>query len=374
MIRIVQANEGNKLRQFIKFPFKLYRGNPNFIAPLRLMQKKLLTPKGNPFFEHAESALFIAFNDDKRVVGRIAATHNRIHLNIYRDHTGFFGLSDCINDQAVANKLLDTAAGWLRSKGDLTMAGPENISANDSLGILTNGFETPPVFLMPYNDRYYEELLKAYGLAPKMKLYSYHLTRDRLPKEMMKKADFLEERLAKKGIAIRPVNLANAENDISRLRYAYNASNEGTWGFMPLDERGFRHMAEDLKKIALPGQVLVAENESGIIGYIVSVPDYYQVFQEIPDGRLFPFGWRKMLRAKKIISQIRIMILGVLPAYRSMGIDWCLYAKLAANNFRLGLYSGEACYVMEGNAPMKRMLDALGATVVKEYTMFSKEI
>jgi GNAT superfamily N-acetyltransferase len=226
---------------------------------------------------------------------------------------------------------------------------------------------------MPYNYPYYQELLEQNGLTAVMTLYSYLFKDDDLPKELSAKSPLLENRLKERGIVIRPVNLENFGQEITRLHPVYNEANTGNWGFLPLDETSFFHMAKDLKKLVKAEHVWIAEKESKIIGYAVAVPDYNQVFRKIPRGRLFPFGWYNLLTGQPQIKGIRIMILGVLPAYRGLGIDWCLYAKIAAYALKTKMKWGEACYVMEQNVPMNRMLKTLGAEIVKEYKLYETE-
>ncbi len=374
MTRIVPVNTKPLFRSFLDFPHRLYRGNRQYVPPLDLMQKQLLLPEQNPFFRQAESAYFLAADDQGIITGRIAAIYNKTHLDLYQDDTGFFGLFDSIPDKTTAGLLLRSAAGWLRAKGIRRMTGPENLGTNDSVGILTKGFDRPPVFLMPYNFPYYRELLEENGMSPVMTLYSYLLPKDGLPAELQGKGQYLEKRLEERGIRIRCIDLRNYRKEIENLRPVYNNANTGNWGFLPLDETGFSHMADDLKKIVKPHHILIAEKEHSVIGYAVSVPDYNQVFRKIPRGRLFPFGWYTLLRERKNIKGFRIMILGVLPAYRGQGIDWCLYARIARTAIGEGMQWGEAGYVMEQNVPMNRMLKALEAERAKEYRLYSMEI
>ena len=370
-MKIIAVNNNKALSWFINYPHRLYAGDPFYSPQLNLMQQRLLSPANNPFFQQAEAAFFLAINETGEIKGRIAAIHNRLHLDLYKDNTGFFGFFDCANDPATATALLDTAAGWLKGKGIQHMTGPENPGTNDSVGLLTRGFEKPAVFLMPYNFPYYEELLLKYGMKPVMQLYSYLFRDNGLPPALAAKAMVLEQRLAGQGIVIRPINLSRYEQEVRQLHAVYNEANQGNWGFLPLDKKSFFRMAGDLRKIVRADQILIVEKEDRIIGYSVSVPDLNQVFRTIPDGRLFPWGWYRLLTSRKKINGFRIMILGVLPDFRGMGIDWCLYATIASRAISHGMKWGEACYVMEENVPMNRMMKALEAERVCDYRLYS---
>lgn len=374
MIRVIQANTKRLFKKFIEFPHQLYQGDCNYIPQLNLIQRQLLLPKYNPFFKMAETVYFLAIDKNESVVGRIAAIHNKVHTEFYRDDTGFFGCFDCINNKTIASVLLKSASTWLHDKGFKHMVGPEDLSTNDKVGVLTKGYNRPPVFMMPYNYPYYKELLEHNSLTPIMTLYSYLIREDSLPRELHSKSVLLENRLKEKGIMIRPVNFNNFKKEVQKLRIVYNEANIGNWGFLPLDENSFYHMAKNLKRLVNAEHVWIAEKDSRFIGYALCVPDYNQVFKKIPNGRLLPFGWYNLITGQQKINAFRIMILGVLPAYRRLGIDWCFYAKIAEYASKQNVKCGEACYVMEQNTPMNRMLKALNSEIIKEYKLFKIDI
>jgi GNAT superfamily N-acetyltransferase len=191
---------------------------------------------------------------------------------------------------------------------------------------------------------------------------------------MLNKASLLEERLGRKGISFRPVNFTHFESEMENLRQAYNLSNEGNHHFIPLDSASFLHMAHDISQLIKPGYLPLALHDGKIVGYALTMPDYNEVFRHFTKGRLFPFGWYYLLRSRRHIKRCRVMILGTLPAYRGLGIDWCLYARTAAFVREQGLPGGEACYVMQDNLAMNRMMQRLNGKVAKEYKVFGKEI
>jgi len=339
-----------------------------------MVVRAMLSPRKNPFFKTGKVACFLAIDAQGKHIGRIAAIRNPGHEALYHDETGFFGFFDCINDTSVAGALLDKAAGWLRGLGLKHMIGPENLTTNDSVGILTEGFMDPPVFMMPYNFPYYENLLLANGMSPELKLYSYQTDYAALPGDILDKAANLEARLAKRGITFRHVDFKHFEPEMENLRNAYNQSNAGIHHFLPLNSESFMHMARDLKQLIQPGHLPLALHEGRMVGYALTVPDYNQVFAKLKHGNLLPVGWYYLLRSKKYITRCRVMILGVLPAYQRLGIDWCLYARTAAFVKQQGMAGGESCYVMENNTAMNRMLERLNGKVLKRHGVFGREI
>ena len=373
MAEVIPVASASRRRQFVAFPHRLYRGETNYVPQPNFLQRQLLSPRGNPFLRHSEIALFLAVVSEE-VVGRIAAIHNRAHLAAHGDGTGFFGLFDSIDDGHVAGALLRAAAAWLRARDLASMIGPENLTTNDSVGVLTGGFEHAPLFFMPYNYPYYPDLIASVGLKPVMELFAYRLSHEDLPVDIEAKAGRLETRLRVRGVVIRPLRFDRFADEIRALRQAYNAANAGNWGFVPLDEATFAHMATDLRPLLDPDSVWVAEEGGRLVGFAVCVPDYNQVFRKIKDGKLLPFAWRHLLTARRTVTRFRVMILGVLPSHRGRGIDWCLYARVAEHTRRRGMAWGEAAYVMESNTAMNAMIRALGGRPVKTYRLYGGEL
>jgi hypothetical protein len=372
-VRIVEVTTKKMLKRFICFPHELYRDDQHYVPLPNFLIKDMLNPLKNPFFDNGEVGCFLAI-DDHKIVGRIAAIYNKVHLQVYNDNTGFFGFFDCVDDRYVAASLFSKSVEWLKIKGITRIFGPENLTTNDPTGILTKGFDDDPVFLMPYNFPYYENLLLVNGFSEIMTLASYKTSLETLPAELYTKAEILEQRLRQGNITIRCLDQKKFNEEIKNLREVYNEANEHNWGFMPLDGRSFFHMAKDLKQVVDEESVLLAECKGQLIGFAVSVRDYNQVFKRISNGKLFPSGWWKLLNGRKHITRIRIMIIGVLPQWRRLGIDWCFYSKIAQYGKHKQIDNGEACYVMQSNFQMNRMMKALNAPIVKEYKLYSKNI
>jgi ribosomal protein S18 acetylase RimI-like enzyme len=374
MTVIYEVNTKKMMSRFIRFPHQLYSEEKNYVPALNLQQEDMLNIKSNPFFRNSKAAFFLAIDDQNKISGRIAAIYNKAHLDLYNDFTGFFGFFDCIDDPFVAGLLLDKAAEWLLSNGLTKMIGPENFTTNDSAGILIKGFDDPPCFLMPYNFPYYEKLIQQNGFQKALTLYSYKTEPVTLPQNIFQKSETFETRLLNLGIRFRFLDFKIFTEEMMAMQKVYNEVNKNNWGFIPLDNNEFIHMANDLRKLVDKESVLFAEKEGKLIGFVVSVPDFNQAFKKITKGKLFPLGWWHLLRSRKYISRIRIMIMGVLPEWRGLGIDWCLYAKVADYVKKNNLEYGEACYVMENNVAMNKMMRALGASIVKEYRLFEKNI
>jgi hypothetical protein len=171
-LRIEPVATKQGLMEFIKFPFKLYRGDPNWVPPLIEERRDFFDTQKNPFFEHARRQLFLARRGDE-LVGTIAAVVNDNHNTFQNETMGSFGFFEAVNDQAVADALLEAAEAWARAQGMTVIRGPLNFSTNDEIGTLVEGFDEPPMVMMTYNPRYYPALIEARGYAKAMDVYAY---------------------------------------------------------------------------------------------------------------------------------------------------------------------------------------------------------
>jgi hypothetical protein len=164
------------MRRFLRLPWRIYAGDPNWVPPLLVGLKDKLDARRHPFFEHAEAASFLACRDgDGEPVGRITAIVDRAHNEAHQDRTGFFGLFECLDDPEAARALVDAAAAWCAERGRDTLRGPMNLSMNDECAMLLEGFDGPPVVMMPYNPRYYLDLMAGCGLAKAKDLYAFRV-------------------------------------------------------------------------------------------------------------------------------------------------------------------------------------------------------
>jgi len=358
-----------QLKRFIDFPHDLYKNDPYYVPELYISQKELLT-KENPFFEHSDACLFLV-DEGKKILGRIAAIENRVHNGLYGEKTGFFGFFESVDNVEVASLLFKAALNWCRQKGLLSLLGPINFTTNDPCGLLIDGFDRPPVVMMPYNKAYYKNLFENMGFIKEMDLFSYEIHSHYFKQaELQRLIVRSEEKIKNLGISIRPIQFQHFEKEIVPLRKVYNESNKDNWGFTPLNEKEFRKMARELKMLVPENLVLVAELNEEMIAYILTLPDFNQVFRHIGRGRLFPFGFFKLLYYRKKINRARIMILGIDKKHRNKGIDLVFYNRINQHLDGMGIFQAEACYVMESNRVMNSVLSKLGCQVIKRYRIF----
>ena len=336
----------------------------------------LLDRRKNPFFDHAEAEYFLAERDG-RVAGRIAAIANRLHNSTHGDRVGFFGFFECEDDQETATALLDAAAGWLGARGFDTMRGPASFSTNDESGLLVDGFETPPVLLMPHNPPYYAGLLERAGLTGVRNLLVYQHgdpsgNTPPVPERLTRATELLRARL---GITIRPIRMAEFTAEVERVKELYNRAWERNWGFVPMTDREIDHLAKQFRPIVVPDLVPFVEKDGRIIAFALALPDLNTILRTNRTGRLFPAVLRILwaLRTRGL-HRCRIALLGILPEYRGKGIDAVLYHWIWTRGATHGYGWGEAGWILEDNAAMNAGLVKMGFTVYKTYRLYDRPI
>lgn len=374
---IVKVEDKKLLKSFIDFPHELYKNDPNYVPELFVAQSDIMNPKKNPFFFHGKIQQFLAIEDGK-IVGRIAGVINGTYKKVIGQNDGFFGFFDVINNQEVANALLNAAENWLKEEGTTgKMIGPANPSSNDTWGMLVDGFDSPPMAMMPYNFSYYPTLVSNYGLHKQTDLYAWLFGRTGYDDVKVRRvAGLIEERIKKKGIVIRPLDLKkNFSTEVERVKEVYNKAWDKNLGSIPMTDEEFTHMAKDLKMIVDPNFVRVAEMNGKFIGISIAIPNINDILINIKKGRLFPTGLIKLLTQQKKIGGLRILILGVLEEYRKLGIESVFYAAMMDSmlaNPRIKKI--EASWILEGNEPMNKALENMGAKIYKTYRVFEKAI
>src|SRR6266571_5894188 len=165
------SRRGADLSRFLRFSHTLYRNDPLWVAPLLGDLKKVFTDE-NPLFEHAEMQLWIATRDG-RDVGRIAGIVDRQFNEYQKEQAAFFGFFESVNDREVSQKLSASVQDWAREKGMKRLLGPVNPTTNEESGLLVEGFDSSPVFMMTYNPPYYAELILAEGFMKAKDLLAY---------------------------------------------------------------------------------------------------------------------------------------------------------------------------------------------------------
>ena len=362
-------------RAFIQFPFDLYTGHPYWVPPLRLDTATLVNPKKNAFFAHGNMQLFLARNGKGKVVGRIAAIKNGMHLKKYNDGVGFFGFFETIDDEVVSSALLNSAADWLRGQGLVTMRGPANPSLNDVAGLLVDGFGKQPSILMPFNLAYYEKLLVTYGFQRCMTMWAYYAHTKTARMDKLERGSGL---IMKKwpSLSVRLLDMKKFEKEARLILDMYNDAWSENWGHVSMTEAEFLQMAKEMKQILDPRLAVIIEDDGKPVAFAVSLPDLNYAFKTLKSGRLLPFGILKLLflATSGVIREIRMPLMGVRKSHHGKGLDAMLVWETHKNAVKMGVLGCEMSWVLDSNLRLIHSLDTMGGVKDKEYALLERAI
>jgi GNAT superfamily N-acetyltransferase len=365
-VKIVQAIEKNEWREFLEFPYRLYRADPWWVPPLRIAVKELLNTARHPFYANAEMACFLA-RLEGRTAGRIAAILDRSYNRFHEDNLGFFGFLEMIDSQPVADALLRAARQWLAAKNVRAIRGPVSPSTNYECGMLVEGFDSSPYVMMSYNPPYYGELTERAGWRKAKDLYAYTSTpRDVAAERVMRVAG---RALRENRLRVRPINMKRFDEEVDKVWKVYNSAWSRNWGFVPMTQEEFFAMGKEMKQILVPDFVLLGEVDDRVVGFALGLPDINQALKPA-GGRLFPFGLLKILYYQRLVRNLRVVALGVVEEFRTAGVAAGFYAALIENARRLGYQDCEMSWILEDNVLMNRSLEALGAKRYKIYRIY----
>ncbi len=371
-MQIETISDKKGLDRFIRFPWAVYEGNPNWVPPL-ISEMKFVLGEKNPFFHHAEAAYFVA-TEGSGVVGRIAAIIDRNHINIHKEQAGFFGFFECLPEPSIAEGLLGAASAWLKERDIEIMRGPMNPSTNDECGFLLEGFDSPPMIMMTYTQPYYLDYMERCGLVKAKDLYAYltaPIRKVTAGGRLEKLARGVSTRVP--GLTVRPLNMKRFGEELERIKDIYNAAWSHNWGFVPMTDEEIDSMAKRLRPLIVPELAVVAEVNGNPAGFMLTVPDYNQVLKRL-NGRLGPLGMIKFLWYSRRITDIRVMIMGVKEEYRRKGFEGLLYLESFKAAMRKGYERSEMSWILEDNVAVQRGCELMGGRLYKKYRIYEQRL
>ncbi|MCR4412325.1 MAG: GNAT family N-acetyltransferase, partial [Thermoguttaceae bacterium] len=303
------------------------------------------------------------------VCGRIAAIVNRGHIERFNEQRGFFGFFECIDDLEAAKGLFDAVRAWLAERGLHAVRGPTNPSLNYELGLLIDGFDSPPTFMMTYNPPYYARLIEGCGFRKTQDLYAFGGHVSILPKIREKLEPVAMQIIEHLGVKLRTLDRSRFQEDVEAFLNIYNRSLVDTWGFVPMSDAEVRYLARDLKHLIIPELAVGAEIDGRLVGAVFCLPDYNPRIKEI-NGRLFPFGFFRLLYRKERIKRIRVISTNVIPEYHRQGVGLVLMHGLVPHALKVGIEEAEFSWVLESNSLSRRSLEKGGAELQKTYRLY----
>lgn len=361
------------ISRFLAVPYRIYGGDPNWVAPLQDDLRKVFTD-ANPLFEHAEMQLWVA-EDAGRDVGRIAGILDRAHNEFHRERTAFFGFFESVDDPAVSRALFAAVVEWARSRQMTRILGPMNPTTNDECGLLVDGFDSPPVLMMTYNPPYYAALFADAGLAKAKDLLAYRIVLADTPLARLSRlaAGFSRRQ---PDLRIRPIRKKTLKADLTKIKEVYNAAWEENWGFVPMTDGDIDFMAARLKPLLVEDLVLLAEDAREPVAFMMSLPDYNEAMQPLKGKLLTPkiFGFLAYLLGWRKPRMTRLITLGIKKAYRGRGIDAVMFAESLKAMLAAGYRECEVSWILEDNVMVQRPIELFDGKVYKRYRIYEREI
>ncbi len=372
-ITITEVTGRGDMTRFIRLPGEISGDDPNWIEQLHFERRRFLTPKTNPFFDHADVKLWLAKRGDK-TVGRISAQidHNMpLHEG---SKVGMFGMLDGQDEDIIAG-LLDTAENWLRAQGVKWIRGPFSLSINHSSGALVDGFDTPPQIMMDHNGPLLGSAIERHAYVKARDLLAYQLNVSNGLSDKMRSLATREY----KGLVIRPLERKKFTEEIRTVMDIFNDAWGENWGFVPLTKAETEAMAEELKPIIPDDFIQIAEIDGEPVGFIVLLPNINEALRGL-DGRLFPFGWARLLWRLKVkgVRSARVPLMGVRQATTDTIIGKLIPLKLIyalqEPSMSRGIEELEMSWLLEENMSVRRFVESIGSTLYKTYRIYEKQL
>ncbi len=379
-IVVSECRTPQERREFIEFQWEIYKNDPYWVPPLVSERVAFYDKAKNPFFEHSDAAMFVARRGG-RVVGTIVAIQNNRHNAFHNEKTGFFGGFETVNDYEVAAALFDAARDWVKARGMNVLRGPATLSLNDECGLLVDGFDSEPVVLMPYNPRYYVELIERYGFRKAMDLWAWWVSAETAQRVIGEKLERLTRLVEKRGrFTVRTANFRRLAHEVQALKAVY-ASESGAWrenwGHVPMTDHELEHVVKNLKQFADPDFILIVEAQGKPVGIGVALPNVNRPLRKAYPNPKTPEWWtllRFLYYRRKMVNSVRVILAGVLKEYRASGIEAVLMLRMLQTGIAKGYIGGEMSWILETNDAMNRIIAQVGATVYKTYRIYDLPI
>jgi GNAT superfamily N-acetyltransferase len=362
-------------KAFLDLPFRLYRNDPNWVPPLYLERNEHLDPKKNPYFQHAEVQLFLA-RRGAETVGRISAQLCRLRTERYRDGVGQFGFLEAEDDPQVFGALLRAASDWLKARGATRIQGPFSFSVNDEMGLLVDGFTTPPSMMMGHALHYYAQRMEEQGFAKAKDVLAYDFTdTGSLPRAVesaLKKVTQSDE------VSVRPLDKKNLMKELEIIVSISNDAWSENWGFVPWTQEEMVALGNNLKMLVTGDYIAIGEHKGQPIAMAVTLPNINDWIKPL-GGRLLPFGWARVMA--KLFSPpraIRIPLMGLRKSYHGTPLGAALtmatIARVRNYHAGRGTRHAELSWILEDNMPMRHMIESFGGKPYKTYRIYEMAI
>ncbi|MBC8333111.1 MAG: hypothetical protein H8E28_14110 [Anaerolineae bacterium] len=370
--RQIDIHNPKDVRQFIQFPFELYRGNPYWVPPMLGEMKTALDPKKHPYFQHSQAAFFIT-EERGKTLARIAILDNKRYRKNSGTDTGLFYYFESVNNPKAARAVMDAGAKWAKTQGISALVGPKGLAQGDSIGMLVEGFDYLPAMGIAYNMDYYPRLMDALGFTKQSDLLSGQLHRDtfELPQRIHELAARVKKR---RGIHARRFETKDElRKFIPQVREVYNQAFATVPEFVPITEAEVWLIADKILSIADPRLIKLVFKEDELIGFMFAYPNINRAMQKAR-GRIWPLGWWRLMREFKRTKWLDLNGIGLLPQHQGVGATAVLFSELEKTIRNERFLHGDIVQVNELNMKSFREMDHLGVEWHKKHRIYKKNL
>jgi hypothetical protein len=349
------------------------------VRPLPFVERQRLDARHHPFYGHGHGAFWVAYRGGAPA-GRIGALVNTAHLARHRDGAAHFAMLEAVDDPAVFHALLQTAESWALREGLTKIAGPYNLSANEELGLLVDGFDRPAMVLMGHAQAYCSARLESEGYAKAKDLYAFLCAPGAAQPRLQRVIERARSALRAAGIRLRSATRRTFVDDVRRGVALYNAAWAENWGFVPMQPREVDlFIIRDLSKILRPEYAVLAERGGELVGFIAGVPNVNEAFAGSA-GRFLPLGLARLtwkLSFQKF-NAARLFLLGVEPRLQGQALSGAVTLALIAKLMEVaqghGVREVECSWILEDNSAMIKFCDLAGLRRYKTYRIYEKTL
>ena len=375
-IEIKPVTTRHELQQFVQFFYDLYRGNDYAVPYLYSEEMSTLRHDKNSSFECCESRYFMAFKDGK-MVGRVAAIINHRANKRWDRSQVRFSWFDFVDDQEVSTALLQAVETWGRSKGMTEIAGPMGFIDTDREGMLIDGFDKLSTMYINYNYPYYPQHME--------RMKGYEKANDwvellvKVPEVVPDKFAKITEMVRKRyGLRVHKFSRKELINDGwgKRIFDLLNETYKDLYGFSQLSDHQIDQLVNDYIKIADLNLVTGVMDGDKLVGFGITFPSFSRALQKTRDGRFLPFGWWHLLKILKWhkTDTVDLLLIGVLPEYRSKGANALIFDDLIRQFQRYGFDWAETGPQMETNEGVLSQWQYLESTQHRRHRCYRKEL
>jgi hypothetical protein len=363
-------------RDFLSVPHVVYKDDPHWVAPLYLERDEHLDPRKNPYFQHAEVQLFVAYKNG-RPVGRISAQNDTLRLETHKDNKGMFGFLDAVDEPEIFTALTEAAGDWLKAKGRSAMIGPFSFSINDETGMLIDGFESSPNMMMGHARPHYSRNMDILGFKKAKDVIAYHYDLSRDVPPLVKRVQ--QRAMASGDFTIRPLKLSDMKNEIRLIMDIFNDAWSNNWGFVPWTEAELDKLGKDLKLLVTGQYGYIASYKGEPAAFLVTLPNLNDWIKGMK-GKLLPFNWAKLIGKviQKKPESLRMPLMGVRRKFHSTPAGSALAILIieAARNYHVsrGGKTAELSWILENNYPVRKMIESSGGVPYKTYRIYEKAL